>query len=62
MEKFIKPKIPQSTLDCTIIPPDGQTFITGLASSYKENFPEQLRGIINYEHYKDNIIILNETI
>lgn len=39
MEKFLKPNVPKSTSTCIIIPPDGQTFITGLAYSYKENFP-----------------------
>jgi hypothetical protein len=55
MDCLFNTQIPKSTDKLIILRPTSKTFISGLASSYETDFPEQLRGYISEREYSYTI-------
>jgi hypothetical protein len=51
MDCLFNTQIPKSSDKKIILRPTSKTFISGLASSYDTNFPEQLKGYISEREY-----------
>ena len=62
MDCFFNLSIPSSSPSLVIIRPCTRTFVSGLASSYEEGFPEELRGLMEEVEFRNIMSDLNDVL